>query len=108
MSSPRGLVAGGIVGIGRVAEGERERIVGGGDEERGEVACEPDFGGGRSFSGRGKSNESGLSINLNFERRGGLRTFRYMLKERKARLACGTYLNWFRTSGVVRCHVRTC
>lgn len=36
--------------------------------------------------------ERGLSRNLNFDRRGGLRTLRYMLKERRARLACGTYL----------------
>jgi hypothetical protein len=92
ISSPRGLVVGGILGIGRTADGERERIVGGGDEERGEVACEPEFERVCSFSGRGKSSERGLSINLNFERRGGLRTLRYMLKERSARLACGTYL----------------
>lgn len=82
----------GISGIGRAADGERDRIMGGGDKERGEVACEPGVDRGCSFSVRGKRSERGLSINLNFERRGGLRTLRYMLKERSARLACGTYL----------------
>ena len=85
MSSPRGFVAGGMVGIGRAAEGERERIGG--------VAGVPVvFSWGRSFSGRGKRSESGLSRNLNFERKGGLRTLRYILNERRALFVCGTYL----------------
>lgn len=83
-------------------DGERERTVGGGDKERDEAACELDFERVCSFSGRGKRSERGLSINLNFERRGGLRTLRYMLKERRARLACGTYLTGLERVGAMR------
>jgi hypothetical protein len=55
---------------------------------------------GEGGSGRGKKNASGLRPILSLERRGGWRTLRYMLKERRARLACGTYLNgWM---GVIR------
>lgn len=64
----------------RVGEGAR-REDGVRGEEGVEVYC--------SF-GRGKKNLRGLRGNL--ERRGGLRTLRYMLKERRARLECGTYL----------------
>ena len=98
MSSPRGLLDGGIGcigtvvvpnwgdggGAGRRLSGE-ELLPGGlgdvGEEERGGLGVS---------SGRGKKKESGFRGN--FERSGGLRTLRRMLNERSARLACGTYL----------------
>jgi len=40
--------------------------------------------------GLGKKKESGFHLSL--DRSGGFLTLRYALKERRARLACGTYL----------------
>lgn len=89
ISSPRGLLDGGIGEIGtdelrldmRMGEGARRRLTSGvvGDEGRegdGEV--------------RGKRNENGLKGN--FERRGGCLTFKYIFRFRRAWFACGTYL----------------
>jgi len=75
MSSPRGLVACGMVGI----------VV----DAAASVAVGEDGGAGWDAGGRGKRKESGLRGSL--ERRGGFRTLRYMLNERKALFACGTY-----------------
>jgi hypothetical protein len=72
ISSPRGFFAGGIVGIVRL-----DLAPPGGDGD-----LVPD-----SSLGRGKKKESGFQY-----RRGGFLTFRYMLNERSARFACGTYL----------------
>lgn len=86
INSPRGLVVGGIGGIGNGAavedaEGDdgEERV---GEGMRGEYV-----GGG---AGRGKRKDSGLYGN--FDLNGGFRMFRYILNDRKALLACGTYL----------------
>lgn len=70
--------------IGRAVDADlgRARVEGLGEEERVE--------GGEACSGRGKKKESGF--HFSFERKGGFRTFRYMFRERSARLACGTYL----------------
>ena len=76
MSSPRGLVACGIVGI--VVDAAARVAVG----EDGDAGC--------GSSGRGNRKERGLTGSL--ERRGGLRTFGCMLRERNALFACGTYL----------------
>lgn len=77
MSSPRGLFVCGIVW--RVVEVPVARVDGFvvrvGDVERKE---------GGSV-GRGKRKESGLNGNL--ERSGGLRTFKYMLRDRSALFA---------------------
>ena len=85
MSSPRGLDAGGIGGIGTeelrfvlpaFGEGERRRVGTTGAEGAG--------------VGRGNSKVNGFKNEGSFERRGGWRTLRYILKFRSARLACGT------------------
>jgi hypothetical protein len=83
MSSPRGLVAGGMgeMGTGVASELGSDMLFGGVSERGGDV----DRGGGR-----GKRKAKGLKGTL--ERSGGWRTFRYMLKARKALFACGTYL----------------
>ena len=81
MSSPRGFCAGGMVGMGSVPVGLFDRALLG-ERERGRVAA--------SSSGRSKRKERGLLRNL--VRSGGRRTFRNMLKERRARFAWGTYL----------------
>jgi hypothetical protein len=47
-------------------------------------------GDGGSSVGRGKKKESGFRWIL--DRSDGLRTLRYILKDRSARFACGTYL----------------
>ena len=77
MSSPRGLVDGGIGGIGtdipRLRSGLLVNLSG--------IGVRAD---------RPSKNENGLISSL--ERNGFCRTLRYMLKLRKARLACGTYL----------------
>jgi hypothetical protein len=84
MSSPRGLVVGGMGGIVvivvAVADGERWRV---GEDGSG------DWGG--DAKARGKKNARGLSRSL--DRRGGFRTFKYILNDRRALLACGTYLS---------------
>ena len=86
MSSPRGLLVGGMEGIGaddgerlprRVGDGLR-RVVG---EEGGET-------GGGGDVGRGKRYVSGLYG----EPCGAFRVLRYMLKLLNALFACGTYL----------------
>ncbi len=91
MSSPRGFAAGGIGGIGtedarragRVGDGLRVRFVPvDEDEEVREVGTEG--------VGRAKRKAKGLKGSL--ERSGGWRMLRYMLKLRRARFACGTYL----------------
>jgi hypothetical protein len=85
MSSPRGVDAGGMGAIGTGIASEVfgsvfEALSGGeGDAER-----------TAKGGGRGKKKEKGLKMNL--KRRGGLRRFRYMLKDRRALFACGTYL----------------
>ena len=76
MSSPRGLVLGGIVGIGteealRLDMGERD---GDGDGGLGDV-----------MGGVDLAKENGFK-----ERRAGCRRFKYILKFRRARFACGT------------------
>lgn len=71
MSSPRGLLLGGIVGIGTL-EGLRLFMRAGLGCLRGGLV------GGAAFAKGFK------------DRRGGFRRFRYMLKLRSARLACGT------------------
>lgn len=87
MSSPRGFAAGGMGAIGRDVDADLARglATGVGDVERDEVA-------GAWSSGLGKKNASGF--HANWDRKGGLRTFRYMLKERRARFAWGTYLEY--------------
>jgi hypothetical protein len=82
MSSPRGLVVGGMGDIGTGTDSVDDPGWGGG----GGCCARVDVG--RGSGGRGKRKEKGLY--RNWERRGGLRTFRYMFNERKARLACGT------------------
>lgn len=89
MSSPRGLEAGGMGGMG--TEEKRRLLPGEGEGLRlrgkcGEVGEMGEVGGG----GRAKRNAKGLKGSL--ERRGGWRMLRYMLKLRRARFACGTYL----------------
>jgi hypothetical protein len=81
MSSPRGLVVGGIGGIVVVV------VVVVVDAARAGEGRVGDWG----SEGRGKKKERGLSRSL--ERKDGLRTFRYILNDRRALLACGTYLN---------------
>jgi hypothetical protein len=61
-----------------------------GEEGEGEMSIEGGRGRGRKRREKGLRNEGML------ERRGGLRTLRYMLKERRALFACGTYLGWQR------------
>lgn len=84
MSSPRGLEAGGIGGMGTeelrfvllaCGEGERRRagIVGGDGEGEG--------------VGRGNKRVNGFKKEGSFERSGGWRTLRYILRFRSARLA---------------------
>ena len=73
ISSPRGFV---VCGMDDIVEA---RATGGVGE-----------GGSCGGEGRGKSSDSGLK--RNFDRNGGVRTFKYMLNDRKALLACGTYL----------------
>jgi hypothetical protein len=80
MSSPRGLVVGGIGGIVVVVVVVDDAVCAG----EGRV-------GNWGSEGRGKKKERGLNRSL--ERRDGLRTFRYILNDRRALLACGTYLN---------------
>ena len=94
MSSPRGFDAGGIGWMGtdelrRLAPGAGE---GDGLRRRGVcgVVGEDGDAGGSGDCGRAKRNAKGLKGSL--ERSGGWRTLRYMLKFRRARLACGTYL----------------
>ncbi len=87
MSSPRGLEAGGIGAMGT----EELRLLelaedGDGLRLRGEWGEMGEVGG----DGRAKRNAKGLKGSL--ERRGGCRMLRYMLKLRRARFACGTYL----------------
>jgi hypothetical protein len=77
MSSPRGLVVGGIDGI----------VV---DPVRAPDRVGEDGGSDCDSSGRGKKNARGFR--RSFERSGGLRTFRYILNDRRALFACGTYL----------------
>lgn len=87
MSSPRGFVLGGIgdkgCGVGEVEGSD--------DVEGGRLRLTVvDWAGGEVGDGdRGKKNPSGLNGIL--EVRGGFRTFRYMLNDRSALLACGTY-----------------
>lgn len=86
MSSPRGFVVG---GMGEIGTEEELRELGDrvGDDGRGEGAV----GDG------GRGNRKARGLRGNFDRKGGLRTFRYMLKERRALFACGTYLlGWSR------------
>jgi hypothetical protein len=81
-SSPLGLLVGGRVlnGLDTLGLLTLSRF-GGGDD--GAVAS----------WGRGKKKFKGSQpAQANFERRGGRRTLRTMLKERRARLAWGTYL----------------
>lgn len=89
ISSPRGLEAGGIEGMGRDADGDLDRLrVGEGERERGTWDDED-----KAFelsSGRGKKKDSGLKDIL--DRSGSLRTLKYMLNDLRARFACGTYL----------------
>jgi hypothetical protein len=66
--------------MGLVVEADLGRVpVGDGDRERGEV---PKDGGSL---GLGKKKESGFHLSL--DRSGGFLTLRYVLKERRARLA---------------------
>ena len=74
MSSPRGLAAGGIGAMGT----DVPRSVG--DEGDDRVMDRPDDSGGR-----GKKRANGLRENL--DRRGSLRTLRYMFKDRNALFA---------------------
>lgn len=85
MSSPRGFAAGGIGAIGREIDADLARglAVCVGDIDRDEVAIVGSLG-------LGKKKESGFHANL--DAKGGLRTLRYMLNERRARFAWGTYL----------------
>lgn len=76
MSSPRGLVVCGIVW--RVVEAADTRPPGLG-------ARVGDIGRDGGSEGRGKKNESGFKGNL--ERNGGLRTLRYMFRDRRALFA---------------------
>jgi hypothetical protein len=80
MSSPRGLVVGGMGGIVVVVV----LVVGA-------VRVGEDGGGDCGSDGREKKNERGLRRSV--ERKGGLRTFKYILNDLKALFACGTYLN---------------
>ena len=80
MSSPRGLEEGGMGGMG-TEELRLDGLLGEGDLRRdGE-------GRGEGVEGavRGNRNEKGL--NGSFERKGGCRTFKYMLKFRNALFA---------------------
>ena len=56
----------------------------------GAVRVGEDGGGDCGSGGREKKNERGLRRSV--ERKGGLRTFRYILNDLKALFACGTYL----------------
>lgn len=88
MSSPRGFAAGGMGAIGREIDADLARglAVGVGDVDLDEVAA-------AGSSGLGKKKASGFNANL--DRKGGLRTLRYMLNERSARFAWGTYLQYY-------------
>ena len=88
MSSPRGLEVGGIGDIG-TEELRLESRVGEGDRARGEG----DVGdGGRDGDGEVRGNRNEKRLNGSLDCSGGCRTFRYILKLRSARFACGTYL----------------
>jgi hypothetical protein len=89
MSSPRGLLLGGIGAMGTGTASEEVDVVGVVVSGRGgEGWRAPFWVGGAVGGGRGKNKPKGL--NGNFERSGGWRTLRYMLKDRRALLACGT------------------
>ena len=93
MSSPRGFCDGGIGAMGtdelrfdmRWGDGERRELEG----VDGEAGVDGVTGDGEGEV-RGNRNAKGLKNSL--ERSGGWRTFRYMLKCRRALFAWGTYL----------------
>jgi hypothetical protein len=90
MSSPRGLDVGGIGAMGRdvdprdilseVGDALRERLMG-------EV---------------GRENRNDRGLKGTFDRRGARRTFRYMLNDLSALLACGTYLSHYKQVPSIR------
>ena len=80
MSSPRGLAAGGIGAMGT----DVPRSVGDVGDDRARDRRDASGDG----SGRGNRRENGFRENL--ERNGGLRTLRYMFKDRNALFAWGT------------------
>ena len=91
MSSPRGLVVGGMGGIVVVVVVVVVLVLVLVVVVVGAVRVGEDGGGDCGSDGREKKNERGLRRSV--ERKGGLRTFRYILNDLKALFACGTYLN---------------
>ena len=77
MSSPRGLAAGGIGAMGT----DVLRSVG----DEGDDRVRDRLDGSSDGSGRGKTRANGFREN--FDRKGGLRTLRYMFKDRNALFA---------------------